>query len=74
MLRLTRRENDVFHSLYYRSVLALGDPRSGLRRSQGQALIEYALIISLIAVVTIGALSAAGVNIKSVLNRIAGEL
>ena len=64
----------MFHLLYYRSVLALGDPRSVLRRSQGQALIEYALIISLIAVVTIGALSAAGVNIKSVLNRIAGEL
>jgi Flp pilus assembly pilin Flp len=70
----SRRETDLLQSIYYRALFALGDPRSVLKRSEGQALIEYALIISLIAVVTIGALSAAGVNIKSLLNRVAGEV
>jgi Flp pilus assembly pilin Flp len=64
----------MFYSIYQRTLAALVDPRSVLVRSQGQALIEYALIISLIAVVAIGALSLAGVNIKSLLTRIAGEV
>lgn len=50
----------------------------GLRRAasrhEGQALIEYALIITLIAVVAIGVLQTTGVNIKGLLNRIAGEV
>ena len=64
----------MLYSIYQRTLLALADPRTALVRSQGQALIEYALIISLIAVVAIGALSLAGVNIKSLLTRIAGEV
>lgn len=56
--------------------LALGVP--GLRRSasrqEGQALIEYALIISLIAVIAIVALQLTGTNIKGLLNKIAGEV
>jgi pilus assembly protein Flp/PilA len=44
------------------------------KRQDGQALIEYALIISLIAVVAIAALQMTGTNIKSVLNHIAGEV
>lgn len=43
-------------------------------RQEGQALIEYALIISLIALVAIGALSAVGTNVKGILNTIAGEV
>jgi Flp pilus assembly pilin Flp len=43
-------------------------------RQQGQALIEYALIISLIALVAITALQTTGTNIKGILNRIAGEV
>jgi len=48
--------------------------RSAVSRQHGQALIEYALIISLIALVAIGALQTTGVNIKSILNKIAGEV
>jgi Flp pilus assembly pilin Flp len=44
------------------------------RRQEGQALIEYALIISLIAVVAIAGLQLTGTNIKGLLNRIAGEV
>jgi Flp pilus assembly pilin Flp len=64
----------MFHSIYQRAPLVLADLRLALARSQGQALIEYAIIISLIAVVAIGALSLTGVNIKSLLTRIAGEV
>ena len=44
------------------------------QRQDGQALIEYALIISLIALVAITALRTTGTNIKGVLNTIAGEV
>jgi Flp pilus assembly pilin Flp len=44
------------------------------QRQQGQALIEYALIISLIALVAIAALRSTGTNIKGVLNTISGEV
>ena len=43
-------------------------------RQDGQALIEYALIVSLIALVAIVALRTTGTNIKGVLNTIAGEV
>ena len=48
--------------------------RSAVSRQEGQALIEYALIISLIALVAIVALQTTGTNIKGVLNTIAGEV
>ena len=64
----------MFYSIYQRAPLVLADLRLTVARSQGQALIEYALIISLIAVVAIAALSLTGVNIKSLLTRIASEV
>jgi Flp pilus assembly pilin Flp len=55
--------------------LSLGQFALDLRqRQEGQALIEYALIISLIALVAIVALRTTGTNIKGVLNTIAGEV
>jgi Flp pilus assembly pilin Flp len=48
--------------------------RSAASRQQGQALIEYALIISLIAVLAIAALQLTGTNVKGLLNKIAGEV
>jgi Flp pilus assembly pilin Flp len=48
--------------------------RTATSRQDGQALIEYALIISLIALVAIVALQTTGTNIKGVLNTIAGEV
>ena len=43
-------------------------------REEGQALIEYALIISLIALVALAALKATGTSISGILNKIAGEV
>jgi pilus assembly protein Flp/PilA len=48
---------------------------SRLRRSEeGQALVEYALILSLIAVVCITALTTLGGNVNNILNQIATAL
>jgi pilus assembly protein Flp/PilA len=42
-----------------------------LEREDGQALVEYALIISLIAVVAIAAVTLVGTNVKGLLSNIA---
>jgi pilus assembly protein Flp/PilA len=44
--------------------------RSRLEREEGQALVEYALILALIAVVSIAILQLVGVNISTVLNKV----
>jgi Flp pilus assembly pilin Flp len=41
---------------------------------RGQALIEYALIVSLIALIAIVALKTTGTNVSSLLNKVAGEV
>jgi pilus assembly protein Flp/PilA len=43
-------------------------------RQEGQALIEYALIVSLVALMAIASLKLAGTNVSSILNKIAGEV
>jgi Flp pilus assembly pilin Flp len=48
--------------------------RAATSRQEGQALIEYALIISLIALVAIAALKTTGTNISDILNKIAGDV
>jgi pilus assembly protein Flp/PilA len=45
-----------------------------IRSEEGQALVEYALIISLIAVVAITMLTLTGTNINGILNSIANAL
>jgi pilus assembly protein Flp/PilA len=40
-------------------------------REEGQALVEYALILSLIAVVAIGVLTVLGHNVSKILDQIA---
>jgi pilus assembly protein Flp/PilA len=43
-------------------------------REEGQALVEYGLILALIAVVCIGALTLLGENVEGLLNKLAGEI
>ena len=45
-----------------------------MRAEEGQALVEYALIISLIAVVAIATLTLTGNNVNGILNSIANAL
>ena len=48
--------------------------RARLEREEGQALVEYALILSLISVVAITALTLVGTNVTAILNSIAAAL
>jgi pilus assembly protein Flp/PilA len=43
-------------------------------REEGQALVEYALILALIAVVSIGALTALGTNVNAILDYIQSQI
>jgi pilus assembly protein Flp/PilA len=52
----------------------LADIRARLAGEEGQALVEYALIISLIAVLAIGALTLTGQSVTDILNSITGKL
>ena len=57
----------MIHTLVARIQLAM-------RAEEGQALVEYALIISLIAVVAIATLTLTGNNVNGILNSIANAL
>ena len=51
----------------YLSVLALRDLKD---RQEGQALVEYALLLSLIAVVSIGILTALGESVSKIFSSV----
>ena len=48
--------------------------RNRLDREDGQALVEYALILALIAVVSIAILTALGVNVSRVFNSVNSQM
>jgi pilus assembly protein Flp/PilA len=48
--------------------------RPYLKRDEGQALVEYALILALIAVVSIGAVTALGGNVRDALQQISDDI
>ena len=48
--------------------------RARLERQEGQALVEYALILALIAVVSILILQALGLNVSRVFNSVNSQL
>ena len=48
--------------------------RERFSRQEGQALIEYALILGLIAVLTVAALQAIGANVSGLLNQISSSM
>jgi pilus assembly protein Flp/PilA len=53
------------------SIIAL---RSFVRREEGQDLLEYALLVALIALVCVIAITAAGNNVNTIFQRIAAAL
>ncbi len=48
--------------------------RSFTRDDSGQDLLEYALLVALIALVAVGAITAAGNNVNTIFGRIAAAL
>lgn len=45
---------------------------SRIRDSQGQALVEYALIIAFVALAAVGALTLVGTSVNNLLNAVVG--
>jgi pilus assembly protein Flp/PilA len=64
----------MLESMYLKLFVAYGGAHGRLARQEGQALVEYALIISLIAVVAIAALQLTGNSIVKIFNNISSEL
>jgi len=48
--------------------------RALFKNEEGQDLLEYALLIALIALVAVGAVTAAGVKVEAVFNAIGGAI
>lgn len=48
--------------------------RSLRRKDEGQDLLEYALLVALIALVAAGAVAAAGVQVDAIFTQIAGAI
>jgi pilus assembly protein Flp/PilA len=48
--------------------------KSLVRNEEGQDLLEYALLVALIALVAIGGVTLAGTSVSAVFNNIAGKL
>jgi Flp pilus assembly pilin Flp len=48
--------------------------RTNLERDEGQALVEYALILAMISVVTIAVLQALGVDVSKILDKVSTSL
>jgi pilus assembly protein Flp/PilA len=52
----------------------LADIRGLFANDEGQALIEYALVLALIAIVSIAALKALGADLSLLLNRVSSQM
>jgi pilus assembly protein Flp/PilA len=53
---------------------AIAALRSLVRRDEGQDLLEYALLVSLIALVAVAAIKLAGTNVNTIFEKIAAAL
>jgi pilus assembly protein Flp/PilA len=62
---------DIFRVLPVRVYLAL---RSVRDREEGQAMVEYALILFLVSIVSIAVLTTLGTKVSSVFNKIANDI
>jgi pilus assembly protein Flp/PilA len=47
---------------------------NSIRREEGQDLLEYALLVALIAIVAVGAVTAAGGEVSAIFNQIVADL
>jgi len=48
--------------------------RTFIKNDEGQDLLEYALLVALIALVAVGAVTAAGTSVSNIFTKIAGSL
>jgi Flp pilus assembly pilin Flp len=62
---------DMLRSLPMRAYLALGSLRD---KEDGQAMVEYALILFLVSVVSIAVLTTLGTRVSSVFNEVVNDI
>jgi len=72
MSRVGQRRRNVVATL--NKAYLLLDARTNVAREEGQALVEYALILAMIAVVTIAVLQALGVDVSKILDKVSTSL
>jgi pilus assembly protein Flp/PilA len=61
-------------NIYAKAYSLYAAVRDRMEREEGQALVEYALILALIAVVTIAVLQLIGVNVSKILDKVNSSL
>jgi Flp pilus assembly pilin Flp len=64
----------MFKNLQLRAAAMIANAMSSSARDDGQALVEYTLILSSIGLVMMVAMKATGTNISSMLVKVAGEV
>jgi pilus assembly protein Flp/PilA len=60
--------------MFFKAYEVLTSLRARLERQEGQALVEYALILALIAIVSIAVLKLIGVNVSRVFTGVNNQL
>ncbi len=66
--------NNTMNTMVLQLVLLVKSYLPTVKREEGQGMVEYALIIALIAIVVVAALPAVGDAIAAMFDTIAGEL
>jgi pilus assembly protein Flp/PilA len=75
-MSISKRESKVVlhYKAHMKAYEVLSALRARLERQEGQALVEYALILALIAVVSIAILQSLGLNVKRVFTSVDSSL
>ena len=72
--RQKQRKGRKMLRLYIEADRVFTAAKDRLKRQEGQAMVEYALILGLVSVLAIGVLSLMGVNIKDLFTKVNNSL
>jgi Flp pilus assembly pilin Flp len=64
----------MLESMYMKLQLAFAGLRPTVRRQEGQAMVEYALILSLVSIAAVAVLKTTGTSVSSILQSVANDL
>jgi pilus assembly protein Flp/PilA len=73
-MHMTKRESKQMLKIYAKAYSLYAAVRDRMEDDEGQALVEYALILALIAVVSIAILQTLGLNVKRVFTSVDSSL
>ena len=67
-------EQTMLESMYMKLQLAFAGLRPTAQRQEGQAMVEYALILSLVSIAAVAVLKTTGTSIHDILQSVANDL